>query len=266
MKNLIIGNTSQQSYYYPEDYIRISSRNIDFNFLNNNIWDSVYITFAEQRIYDKEINYMNINYFYTLKVIENLLDKSNKIVAFTTCELWNNYIGQIDIESQIKFKNSGIELINYLLSKKSLFEEIQKRRIKDNRYNKVIIIHPFNFNSVYRNEYFLFGKIFNSIINKKIIEIDNTYFYRDMIHTKYLVKRVIDSISDEIVGSGRLYFVNDFIRDLYNYFNMDYNYYVIENKNIKNKHSEKLYYSYQKNIYTYNMLFNDTVEDISMKK
>ena len=46
---------------------------------------------------------------------------------------------------------------------------------------------------------------------------------------------------------------------------MDYNHYVIENKNNKNNHSEKLYYSYQKNVYTYDMLFNDTVNDIKNK-
>ena len=35
MKNLIIGNTSQISYFFPSSYDRISSRNIDFlNFKN----------------------------------------------------------------------------------------------------------------------------------------------------------------------------------------------------------------------------------------
>ena len=46
---------------------------------------------------------------------------------------------------------------------------------------------------------------------------------------------------------------------------MDYDYYVTENKNNQNNHSEKLYYSYQENIYTYDMLFNDTVNDIKSK-
>jgi len=265
MKNLIIGNTSQQSYYYPDDYIKISSRNIDFNFLKESSWNSVYILFAEQRIYDSYMDFMEINYFYTLKVIESLIDNSNKIVIFTSCELWNNYVGHVSIDMSFNYDISSNGLYSYLYSKKELHNEIKERRLNDEKYNKVVIIHPFNFNSVYRSEYFLFGKVFNSIINKKKIEIGNTYYYRDIIHTKYLVQRVINSKEDEMVGSGRLYYINDFIRDLYKYFNMDYDYYVIEDKNIKNNHSEKLYYSYQEKIYTYDMLFNDTIDDIKNK-
>ena len=264
--NLVIGSTSQQSYYYPEDYIRISSRNIDFNFLKEHNWESVYITFAEQRVYDNEFNsFMNINYFYTLKVIENLISNSNKIVIFTSCELWNNYVGEVKIESPFCYDHKDNRYVDYLLSKSRLYEEILKRRKLDFLYNKIIIIHPFSFNSSYRNKNFLFGKIFDSIINNKKIEIGNTYFYRDIIHTKYLVERVIKSETDEMIGSGRLFHVNDFIRDLYSYFDMDYNYFVTETISQKNSHSEKIYYSCQDKIYTYNMLFDDTVGDLKNK-
>ena len=44
--NIVIGNTSQLAYYFPDDYIKISSRNIQ---LTNNQYDRVYICFAEQR-------------------------------------------------------------------------------------------------------------------------------------------------------------------------------------------------------------------------
>jgi len=260
MKNLIIGN-SQQSYYYPEDYIRISSRNIDFQYLKNNEWDSVYITFAEQRVHDSNIDYFSINYVYTLEVIESLLNSSNRIIVFTSCELWNNYVGQVDITQPFSYKSND----SYLLSKERLYYEINDRKKNQELYNKIIVIHPFYFNSIHRSEYFLFGKIFNSILNKKQIHIGNTYFYRDMVHAKYLVERVMNAKSDEIVGSGRLFHINDFIRDLYDYFQMDYNQYIIEDVNIKNNHSEKLYYSYQTNIYTYDMLLNDTIADIKNK-
>ena len=43
--NLVIGNTSQLSKYFPDDYRKISSRNINDNDLHGK-WDSVYITFA----------------------------------------------------------------------------------------------------------------------------------------------------------------------------------------------------------------------------
>ncbi len=38
-------------------------------------------------------------------------------------------------------------------------------------YNKVIFIHPFYFNSIYRSEYFLFGKVFKSIMNKEKMKV-----------------------------------------------------------------------------------------------
>ena len=60
MNSLIIGDTSQLSYYFPDDYISISSRNIDFNYLKNNKWDNVYITYAEQRIYENNIDFLII--------------------------------------------------------------------------------------------------------------------------------------------------------------------------------------------------------------
>lgn len=257
--NLIIGDTSQQSHYYPSDYIKISSRNIDFNFIQENVWGAVYITFAEQRIYDNGIDFNTPNYIYTLNIIDSLIDKSNKIVVFLSCELWNNYSGHVNLLTPFSFKLKSFGLTEYLLAKKQLHDEIMRRRLYDTRYTKVIMITPFNFNSIYRNGYFLFGKIFDSIIYKKKVNIGGTYFYRDIIHTKYLVKRAIESVNDEIIGSGRLCFVNDFIRDLYGYFNLDYDYYVHEQVH---QSTENIFYSQQKTVYTYDMLLRDTINDI----
>lgn len=262
MKNLIIGDTSQMSYYYPDDYIRISSRNINFDYLKSNYWDSVYITFAEQNVYNNLNNdFLNVNYFYTLKVIDEIINNSNRIVIFTTCELWNKYNGEINLNCKFDYSSSNINMYNYIYSKEKLYNDIIKKRKEDNRYNKIIIIHPFNFNSVYRRKDFLFGKIFDSIINKNKITIGDTNFNRDIIHTKYLVERTIKSNSDEIVGSGGVININNFIKKLYHYFDMDYNYYVSENYNDFNN-KKNTYYSQQNLIYTYDMLFKDTVEDI----
>ncbi len=255
--NLVIGNTSQLSYYFPENYIKISSRDIDFEYLKNNKWESIYITFSEQGINNTDADYININYNYTLSIINTLIDNSNKIVIYTTCELWNKYTGVIDIDMEPNY----IYDTQYVLSKYLLIYKIYELRKKNDKYYKVIIIHPFYFNSIYRNKYFLFGKIFDSIINKKKIEIGDTYFYRDMVHTKYIVKRSIESKKDEIVGAGRLYFVNDFIRDLYKYSDMNYDEYVKEI--LPEKKQEKIYYSKQNIIYTYENLLNDTLNDLN---
>jgi nucleoside-diphosphate-sugar epimerase len=232
------------------------------DYLKNNKWDSVYITFAEQRVHINDIDYITPNYTYTFEVIQNLIDNSNKIVIYTTCEMWNKYKGKVYPNSEPLFEYSN----DYVKSKIMLRDKIYKLREDDEKWFKVKIIHPFYFNSVYRKDGFLFGKIFDSIINNKKIEIGNTNFERDMVHTKYVVKRSIESQKDEIVGSGQLFNVNKFIKDLYKEFNMDYNFYVKDNTEIKDNHSQKKYYSDQKIIYTYEMLLKDTIEDIKSKK
>jgi nucleoside-diphosphate-sugar epimerase len=260
MKNLIIGKSSQLSYFFPVEYERISSRDIDMNYLRYNRWDSVYITFAEQRVYMSDIDYINPNFIYTRDVLENLVGSSNKIVIYGSCDLWNNKIGCVYPEDEFDYSYSN----DYCLSKEKLINYIKERREKG-WWKNVIIIHPFNFNSTYRKQEFLFGKIFNSIINKTPIEIGNTNFYRDIVHTKYMVERSIKATKDEIVGSGRLYFIHDFIKDLYNYFGMDYKEYVKSNDVTKSRHSERIFYSYQDEVYTYDMLLKDTIEDIEKR-
>ena len=254
--NLVIGDTSQQSNYYPSDYIRISSRDIDMSYLKNNKFDSVYITFAEQRIYESSIDYITPNFNYTLDIIKNLIDESNKIVIFTSCELWSGLSGLIDLKTLPNFNISN----EYTLSKLLLFNEIQRLRKIDYRYDKLVILHPFYFNSVYRTEYFLFGKIFNSIVDKKNIEVGNLDFYRDMIHTSFLVKKAIELKSDSMMGSGRLFNVRDFVIDLYKSFDMDYFKYVKEDRSLlSNDKPIRAKVDWE---YTYNDLLKDTIDDI----
>jgi len=254
--NLVIGDTSQQSYYYPSDYKKISSRSVDLEFLQRNQFDSVYITFAEQRIYESQIDYITPNFKYTLEIINNLLDSSNKIVIFTSCEMWSNLSGMIDLETAPNFNISN----EYTISKLLLLNEIKRLRKVDSRYNKVMIIHPFYFNSVHRSKYFLFGKIFNSIIHNEKIEVGNLDFYRDMIHPNFLVKKVIELESDSMMGSGKLFNVRDFIIDLYDSFNMDYFKYVKEDRN--SLPNDKLIRAKVNWNYTYNDLLNETINDI----
>jgi len=254
--NLIIGN-SQLSHYFPKDYITISSRNIDKKYLMENKWDSVYITFAEQRIYDNNIDFITPNCKYTLELIDILIKNSNKITVYLSSELWNNVSGEININTPVNFKPTGND---YALSKYMLFERIKELRVKNNDYNKVVVLAPFYFNSIYRNEYFLFGKVFNSIINKKKIELSNINFFRDISHAKYVAERSINSYKDDVIGSGNLINVRTYIKDLYYSFNMYYNDYVIEtNTEYRNIN---LFYTKNENIYLYKDLLNDTINDI----
>jgi len=140
----------------------------------------------------------------------------------------------------------------YILSKRKITEFLI------NDFYNVIIIYPVNFNSIYRKGDFLFSKVFDSIINKKNITIGNTYFYRDMVHAKYVAEKSILATDHEIVGSGRLTFVNDFIRLLYQSFDMDFDNYVTE---VLCENDQNIFYLDSKDL-KYDTLLIDTVEEL----
>lgn len=258
MKNinsLVIGSTSQLSYYFPDEYEKISSRNIDYNSFENKFYERVFICFAEQRTFlenNRDLCLFDaVNVDYTLQVISFFSKICKKLVVYGTADLWNNLNGPIDINMPFNYIETA-----YIRSKNNLVN-----RLKNSSLNNIIVLHPVNFNSPYRSEGFLFSKIFYSIINKKNIKIGDTYFYRDMVHPKYVVERSIKSEIDEIIGSGRLIFVNDFIRDLYSNFEMDYNFYIEEE--IQEKTDKKIYYLNTRECrYSYNDLLLDTIKDI----
>lgn len=252
MNNLVIGNTSQLSHYFPDDFIKISSRNINFLLYDNQFFDRIYICFAEQRTFieDDEDIFIRTNVDYTLDIIDFFSPKCNNIIIYSTCELWNNCVGGVSLSTPFNYNYSP-----YIKSK-----EILTEKINENKRN-IIIIYPFNFNSVYRKPGFLFSKIFDSIINNKNIEIGDTYFYRDLVHPEYVVERSIDCVQDEIVGSGRLIFVNDFIRYLYKEFNLNYEQLVEENIINNNKVKRNIFYLQSKNC-KYTKLLEDTVHEI----
>lgn len=256
MDNLIIGNTSQLSNYFPKDYLKISSRNIDKNFIKSKKWNRVFLCFGESRKFVNNPDIHNkINFEYTIEVINFLIPYCEKIIVYSTCELWNKYSGQIDLNLPFNFYET-----NYIKSKYNLTNHI----LKNDLYKNVIILFPFNFNSIYRTQDFLFGKIFYSIINKVKIKIGDTYFYRDMIHPKHVVEESIHTNSNTIVGSGRLVFVNDFIRDIYSSFNMRYDDYIIEEFNHFNEYEKRneYYLKTKKYLYHYNNLLTETLNDI----
>lgn len=259
MKNLVIGNTSQVSHFFPENFQKISSRNLDFDFLKKNEWDEVHLCFGESRKFLDESNYYEeINYSLTKELIELLNYNSKKIVIYSTCELWNKYSGSISLSQPFDFY-----LTPYLESK----YRITKFVLNNKKLKNTLVMFPFNFNSIYRDENFLFGKIFNSIIHKKEILIGDTYFYRDLIHPKFVVKESLMSKTHKIIGSGRLTHVNDFIRDLYKNFDLSYNDLVKEesSKFVEYDKRNEYYLKNNKCLYPYNELLIDTYQDIKKK-
>ena len=75
MSNLVIGNTSQLSYYFPDDFIKVSSRDLDIDNLKNKNWNRIFICVGESRKFIDNIKiYDDINFYLTLDIIDKLKD------------------------------------------------------------------------------------------------------------------------------------------------------------------------------------------------
>lgn len=260
MSNLVIGNTSQLSHYFPLDYVRVSSKEIDFDQIKKTKWEKIFLCFGESRKFIGNPSiYDEVNYSLTLSVIEKLYEYSNYFFVYSTCELWNKYSGQISLDMPFDFYNTS-----YIESK----YKITKHILSSGNYSKVKILYPFNFNSIYRSKDFLFGKIFHSIINEVEIEIGDTYFYRDIIHPKFVVSESINTNEDKIIGSGRLVFIDDFISDLYKNYGLDSKILVKRQKNSFQEYikREEYYLKSEECKYSYNELLQDTILDINKIK
>ena len=264
MKNLVIGNTSQLSRYFPEDYIKISSRNIDVNFLKQTKWDAVYLCFAEQRTYlanslDQSISelFWSTNFDKTKELVEDLQPVCNKIVYYSTAELWNKCNGPVQIGMPFLYHEN-----HYTSSKHKITEELSNKL----KYPKVSVAYPFNFNSVYRSDQYLFGKIFKSIQENKKISIGDTDYYRELLHPKMVVDgsiRLTEVGKDAIIGSGRLVHIGDFIRKLYGFFKLNYND-LVEQSNIQpSVYRSNIFYSaVPVHEYTENFLFDLITQEL----
>lgn len=254
-KSLIIGSTSQLSRYFPSNFDRISSREINFDKIKEKRYDKIYLLFAEQRTYLKEQDELfdEINVRLTTKVLDELVNYCDKLIVYSTSELWNNYEGPVSLSLDFNYNFSP-----YIRSKEKLCTYIKSNK---ERYKNVIIIYPFNFNSAWRKEGFLFSKIFDSIINKKRITIGDVNFRRDLIHPKIIADISIIAEEDTIIGSGELINIDQFIKDLYTRLDMSFEDYVSTDKsnNLNNKRSE--YYN-SIALSNYQELIKLTVEDI----
>ena len=259
--NLVIGNTSQLFPYFKEydkDVIGISSRNIDFKEINKHYYDNVFLVFAEQRTFlNESIDFFNnINVYYTLDIINNIKHNTNRIIVYLTSELWNQYEGEIDLDIPFLHNQSP-----YIKSKEILKYKIDELREKENVNIK--LLYPFNFNSPYRKQGFLFSKFMDVILNKNQIKVGDLNFYRDIIHPKTIVEISYLCNEDTIVGSGILVNMKEFYKNILDYFNINYSEYVLEDKNI-HPNTREPYYLKTDN--KYNNLVTDTIYDITKYK
>jgi nucleoside-diphosphate-sugar epimerase len=259
MNNLIIGDSSQLSFYFPKNYERISSRNIDYDRIIKNKYDTIYIVFAEQRTFLNETDsfFLNVNFNYTLEVIDKIKNYCNRIILYSTSELWNNCIGKVSVNDHFNFNYTP-----YIKSKEVLCNYINEK--KEN-YSNVHIVYPFNFNSPYRKQGFLFSKIFDSLINKTVNTVGNLNIIRDIIHPSIIVKESISTNQDILVGSGELINIKDFVKDLFQLHNLNYDNYIKLDFTNNLSNQRKKYYS-DIRYSNYNELLNLTYNDIRQNK
>lgn len=259
-KNLIIGSTSQIANFLPDsEFKKVNSRNFSHSDIEGK-WDVAILAFGENRknLEPYEV-YKKINVDLTFETLDFLKSRCSKIIIFSTCELWNKHFGGIDLKTPMDFYET-----NYTRSK---FEMTQRILDNEEEYSNVIILYPFNFNSTKRSKDFLFGKIFSSIINREKIEIGDTYYYRDIFHPNFIVEEILNAHEHKIIGSGRLTFVNDFIRDLFKMYGLSYEDLVEENlESFKEYEIKYEYYLKSKlPLYSYSRLIEDTSKDINKK-
>jgi len=183
------------------------------------------LSFGENRTYlnnlsQEAFDYINVT--QTLKAVERFRHISDFVVVFGSSELWSRCTGPINVETPISYFNNP-----YTRSKHRLVTSIREKS-----YRNVHLIHPFNFNTRYRTGDFLFGKIYGSILTRSRVVLGDTYFYRDLVTASDIVNSCINpSVSECIVGSGRLFHVNEVIRELYRSVGLEYDDYVSENIN-----------------------------------
>lgn len=255
-RNLVIGNTSQLSPYFPEDFVKISSRNINYDWITSQQWNKIFICFAEQRTFldGNDDIFFDINVSYTIDVISRIKDSCNHIIFYATTYLWNASQGAIDLSMPFNFHETP-----YIKSKLAI-----TNYIKDH-FRNTIILYPCNFNSPYRKTGFLFSKVFDSIINKKNIAIGETNFYRELAHPRYVVRESLTANEDKIIGPGFVTNVKEFIQDLYAACGLDFKKFVTE-KTDTGKFTKKQtsYFTKKTKIdYTRDDLLRETVTELN---
>jgi len=241
MNSLIVGSTSQISYYFPSQYSRVSSRN--YASALNDKWDTVYICFGENRTFlANTTDNLTMNAFYdvnhnmTIDAVEKFSPISRKVVVYSTAELWNDTCGEIDVNRPFQFKSN-----HYIMSKYAMSVRLKDKSL----YPNVSVAYPFNFNGIHRSGEFLFGKVFDSIVNRKSITLGDTYYYRDILHPSMAAAESMSHNigEDFMIGSGRVVFVNDLIRELYKMFDLSYDDMVKENWDTPAHYRDRIFYS-----------------------
>ena len=264
-KNLIIGGSSQIGHYFSGPCEKISARNYDLKALAATQWNTIYLCFAEQRTFlanttrsDLKKLFWKVNVETTKEIAQALQSNCARMVFFSTAELWNNTNGPAYADKPFNYHENL-----YTSSKEAITIEFQNK----SKYPRMTIVYPFNFNSIYRKEGYLFSKVFHSIINQAPIQIGDIDYYRELLHPAMIVdccNNHIHTGKDIVAGAGRVIQVGDFIRKLYAHFNLDFAKLVRLDANAQPSiYRNHIFYSgVYRNTYDENALFRLTTEEL----
>lgn len=248
---LIVGDSAQIARYFPADHAKVPSRNIPGHLFDRS-YDEVHLVFGLNIKGLTPTAYDEVNHLYTLEVLKGFLRRSRRVVLYSTCELWSDCWGPVDLDTPFRFHHEP-----YILSKWRIVDSIRRRGL-----HNVTVVYPFNHNSIHRKADFLFGKVFQGILSGRPIEIGDTHYYRDLLHTGYVASVCRQLAGDTVIGSGRMVFVNDFIRDLYRRFDLSYDDLVTEQVGKWNHIPKNEYYLRGPVRYPYGRLLDDTVAEL----
>ena len=149
IRDLFIGSTSQLAVFFPKNNLEmISSRNIDISYIKSKKWRNIYIAFANGNTFLYGACFYKIFYAtnvqYTLNLIDEIKDSCEKIIYFSTTELWNLHSGAlslpgnpIDIIESYNFDHYS----PYINSKAIITTKL----LEEEKYNNVIVLFPFSF-------------------------------------------------------------------------------------------------------------------------
>ena len=242
---LIIGDTSQLSKCLPLNCDRVSSRNFDSTLVGD--YRKIFVCFAEQRTFDNSLDFMKINYDYTLELIDSIITKCDDVVFYSTAMLWEN-LNNYCIEDEFCYDDSN----QYLVSKEKVTRELRD-------WSKVLIHYPCNFNSTYRKPGYLFSKLVHACQGNEV-STGNLDFNRELAHTSYVAKRSYESSSSEIIASGFLTNVRNYFHDVIAHFDVQPEF--IQETIGSHTNKPDSHYKFVDMNYSYENLLQDTIEDI----
>tara|TARA_Y100000310_G_scaffold316950_1_gene369269 strand:- start:231 stop:818 length:588 start_codon:yes stop_codon:yes gene_type:complete len=191
---------------------------------------------------------MDINYHYTLDVIDNIISKTNEIVFYSTAMLWEN-LEHYDINDEFSYDKSN----KYLVSKEMISKELEGKKT-------VIVHYPCNFNSCQRKKGYLFSKLIDAC-GGKLIETGNLNFDRELAHASYIANVSTKSKCSQIIAPGYLVNIETYFRDVIGAFG--YNMNDLVSQNLKAMHIKSN--SSHRGIdiqYSYGKMLKYTIKDI----